>query len=310
MNTKKPLAGQVALVAGATRGAGRGIACMLGEGGATVYCSGRSTRDQPPTDGVYAGRRETIDETADMVTARGGTGIAARTDHLDERQVAALCARIGREQGRLDLLVNDISEGEMHDWGPFWKADLEKGFRALQRGIHTHIITARHAAPLMLQQKRGLIVEIGDGDALYYRGTLFYDLVKVMVTRLAWAMAEDLHSHGVTALAVTPGFMRTEMVLEHFGVTEQTWRDGVKKDPHFASSETPFFVGRAIAGLAADPHVFQKSGGLFTSVALAREYGFTDVDGAVPDIWPQVRAMLGSAKTGVEWGTGQQLWRS
>ena len=307
MSTQKPLAGQVALVAGATRGAGRGIACMLGEGGATVYCSGRSTRDHPPTDGVYAGRRETIDETADLVTARGGTGIAARTDHLDERQVAALCARIAREQGRLDLLVNDISEGEMHDWGPFWKADLDKGFRALQRGLHTHIITARHAAPLMVQQKRGLIVEIGDGDALYYRGTLFYDLVKVTTTRLAWVMAEDLHAHGVTALAVTPGFMRTEMVLEHFGVTEQTWRDGVKKDPHFAGSETPFFVGRAIAALAADPHVFQKSGGLFTSVALAREYGFTDVDGAVPDIWPQVRAMLGSAKTGVEWGTGQQL---
>lgn len=301
MNIYKPLAGQVALVAGATRGAGRGIACMLGEAGATVYCSGRSTRDHPPTQGVFAGRPETIEETADMVTARGGVGIAARTDHLNERQVAALCARIAREQGRLDVVVNDISEGELHDWGPFWKADLDKGFRALRRGIHTHIITARHAAPLMVEQQCGLIVEIGDGDSLYYRGTLFYDLVKITTARLAWAMAEDLHPHGVTALAVTPGFMRTEMVLDHFGVTEQTWTDGVKKDPHFANSETPFFVGRAVAALAADARVFEKSGGLYTSVGLAREYGFTDVDGALPDMWPRVKHMLGTAKTGIEW---------
>jgi NAD(P)-dependent dehydrogenase (short-subunit alcohol dehydrogenase family) len=304
MNPDQPLAGHVALVAGATRGAGRGIACMLGEAGATVYCSGRSTREHPPIDGVFAGRRETIDETADMVRARGGTGIAVRTDHLDERQVAALCARIAREQGRLDLVVNDISEGEMHDWGPFWKVDLEKGFRALQRGVNTHIITARHAAPLMVAQKRGLIVEIGDGDALYYRGTLFYDLVKVTTTRLAFAMAEDLHPHGVTALAVTPGFMRTEMVLEHFGVTDQTWRDGVQKDALFEHSETPFLVGRAAAALAADPRVFEKSGALYTSIGLAREYGFTDVDGGRPDIWPHVKAVIGSAKTGIQWEQG------
>ena len=301
MSTDKPLAGQVALVAGATRGAGRGIACMLGEAGATVYCSGRSTRDHPPTDGIFAGRRETIDETAAMVNERGGVGIAVRTDHLDEPQVAALCARIQREQGRLDVVVNDISEGEVHDWTPFWETDLTKGFRALQRGINTHIITARHAAPLMVAAKRGLIVEIGDGDAFYYRGTLFYDLVKATTTRLAWAMAEELHAHGVTALALTPGFMRTEMVLEYFGVTEETWRDGVKADPHFCHSETPFFVGRAVAALAADPRVFDKSGGLYTSVGLAREYGFTDVDGAVPDIWPVVNEMIGRAKTGIVW---------
>jgi NAD(P)-dependent dehydrogenase (short-subunit alcohol dehydrogenase family) len=301
MGIYTPLAGQVGLVAGATRGAGRGIACMLGEAGATVYCSGRSTREHPPGEGVFAGRRETIEETAAMVCDRGGVGIAVRTDHLDERQVAALCARIQRDHGRLDILVNDISEGELHDWTPFWKVDLEKGFRALQRGIHTHIITARHAAPLMIEQQRGLIVEIGDGDALYYRGTLFYDLVKVTTTRLAWAMAEDLHAHGVAALAVTPGFMRTEMVLEHYGVTEQTWREGAKKDPHFLHSETPFFVGRAVAALAADPRVFQKSGGLYTAVELAREYGFTDVDGTVPDIWPHVKAMVPPARSGVEW---------
>ena len=301
MGIHKPLAGRVALVAGATRGAGRGIAVMLGEAGAIVYCSGRSTRDHPPADGVFAGRPETVDDTAELVTARGGVGVAVRTDHLDEAQVAALCQRIQREQGRLDILVNDISEGEIHDWTPFWTVDLAKGFRALQRGIHTHVITARHAAPLMVAQQRGVIVEIADGDGLYYRGTLFYDLVKIATTRIAWAMAEELYPHGVAALAVTPGFMRTEMVLEHFGVTEQTWRDGIKKDPQFAASETPFFVGRAVAALAADARVLEKSGGLYTSVGLAREYGFTDIDGTRPDIWPQVRAMLGVARTGIEW---------
>src|SRR5688572_30390427 len=186
----QPLKGKIAVVAGATRGAGRGIACMLGEAGATVYCSGRSTREHPAT-GVYAGRPETIDETAEMVNARGGKGLAVRTDHLDESQVRALCRRIEREQGRLDVLVNDISEGQMYDWKPFWELDVEQGFRALRSGVHSHIITARHAAPLMIKRKTGLIVEIGDGDGLFYRGHLFYDLVKVTVTRLAWAMAED-----------------------------------------------------------------------------------------------------------------------
>ena len=297
----RPLAGRVALVAGATRGAGRGIACMLGEAGATVYCSGRSTRQHPPTEGVFAGRAETIEETAEWVSARGGTGIPVRTDHLDEQQVASLCSRIRRDHGRLDVLVNDISEGEMHDWTPFWKVNLDKGFRALQRGIHTHIITARHAAPLMIEQGRGLIVEIGDGDSHYYRGTLFYDLVKTATSRLAWVMAEDLHAHGVAAVAVTPGFMRTEMVLEIFGVTEQNWRDGATRDPNFINSETPFFVGRAVAALAADPDVLHKSGGLYTSVGLAREYGFTDVDGARPDIWPGVHALLSTPKSGIVW---------
>jgi NAD(P)-dependent dehydrogenase (short-subunit alcohol dehydrogenase family) len=301
MPTTGPLAGRVALVAGATRGAGRGIACMLGEAGAAVYCSGRSTRQHRPADGVFAGRPETIDETAEMVTARGGIGIPIRTDHFDERQVAALCARIRRERGRLDVLVNDISEGERHDWTPFWDVDLEKGFRALRRGVNTHIITARHAAPLMIEQKRGLIVEIGDGDSLSYRGSLFYDLVKVTTTRLAWAMAEELRAHGVTALALTPGFMRTETVLEYFGVAEQNWRDGASKDAHFLNSETPFFVGRAVAALAADPQILDKSGGLYTSVGLAREYGFTDVDGALPDIWPGVHATVPTPKTGISW---------
>jgi NAD(P)-dependent dehydrogenase (short-subunit alcohol dehydrogenase family) len=192
MTPQRSLKGRVALVAGATRGAGRGIACMLGEAGATVYCSGRSTRALPCSTGFYAGRPETIDETAERVTAHGGFGIPVRTDHLIAEEVAALVARIDEDYGRLDILVNDISEGDLHDWQPFWKVDIEKGFRLLRNGLHSHIITCRHAVPLMVRRKRGLIVEIGDGDALYYRGTLFYDLIKTAVTRFAWAMAEEL----------------------------------------------------------------------------------------------------------------------
>ena len=300
MTRRKPLNGRVALVAGATRGAGRGIACMLGEAGATVYCSGRSTRQHPPT-GVYAGRPETIEETAAMVDARGGTGIVVRTDHLDEAQVAALCSRIEEEHGRLDVLVNDISEAETYDWTPFWRLDLERGFRGLRNGVHSHIITARYAAPLMITRKRGLIVEIGDGDGLHYRGHLFYDLVKITTARVALAFAQDLYPHRVAALALTPGFMRTEMVLDHFGVTEKNWRDGAKKDPNFLHSETPFFVGRAVAALTADSKVLEKSGGLYTSVGLARQYGFTDVDGSLPDIWRHVKSVIPKPQTRIHW---------
>jgi len=286
----KRLEGRVAVVAGATRGAGRGIACMLGEAGATVYCTGRNSREQPNTEGFFAGRPETIEETAEMVTARGGCGIAARTDHLDEGQVEALFKRVEKEQGRLDILVNDISEGEMHEWKPFWKLSLDKGLRALRNGIDTHIITTRHAAPLMVKRKSGLVVEIGDGDALYYRGNLFYDLVKINTSRLAYAWAEELRPHRVAALAVTPGFMRTEVVLEHFGATEENWREVAEKSSKargmgFAGSESPYFVGRAIAALAADPKVLEKSGGLYGSWTLAEEYGFTDVNGERPNWW-------------------------
>jgi NAD(P)-dependent dehydrogenase (short-subunit alcohol dehydrogenase family) len=280
---KPTLKGQVALVAGATRGAGRGIACMLGEAGAKVYCSGRSTREHPPATGFYAGRPETIDETAEMVARFGGVGIAARTDHLVPQQVQSLIERIRREQGRLDVLVNDISEGEAHEWQPFWKLDLEKGFRMLRNALDTHIITAQYAAPLIIEGGRGLIVEIGDGDTLDHRQTLFYDLVKISVSRFAYAMAEELHKHGIAAVAVTPGFMRTEAMLDHFGVKEANWREGGKKDPHFLHSETPYFVGRAIAALAADPRIMEKSGGLYSSWGLGREYGFTDIDGSRPD---------------------------
>ena len=280
-NAAQPLAGRIALVAGATRGAGRGIAGMLGEAGAKVYCTGRTTRDHPAT-GVYAGRRETIEETAEMVEARGGRAVAVRVDHLAPKEVAALIERIRRDEKRLDILVNDISEGVMHDFQPFWKVSLEKGFAGLRQAVHTHLITSHFAAPLMIEGRRGLIVEISDGDFLGYHGTIFYDLVKTSVNRLAWAMAGELRRYGVAALAVTPGYMRTEAVLDRHGVTEANWTDGVRKDHHFAHSETPFFVGRAVAALAADPNVLEKSGGLFASWTLSDEYGFSDVDGRRP----------------------------
>jgi NAD(P)-dependent dehydrogenase (short-subunit alcohol dehydrogenase family) len=305
----QPLKGKVALVAGATRGAGRGIACMLGEAGATVYCSGRSTREHPAATGYYAGRPETIDETAEMVTRHGGVGIPVRTDHLVPGQVEALVARVRDEQGRLDVLVNDISEGEEHEWQPFWKLSLEKGFRMLRNALHSHIITCRYAVPLMVERRRGLVVEIGDGDTLNYRQTIFYDLIKVAVSRLAYAMAEELHKHRVAAVAVTPGFMRTELILDSFVVTEANWREAAENNPTakrygFIHSETPCFVGRAIAALAADPRVLDKSGGLYSSWGLAREYGFTDLDGSRPDLGRHVdfeEQFQMSSKTGFRW---------
>ncbi len=279
-----PLTAKVALVAGSTRGAGRGIACMLGEAGATVYCTGRSTRESPCITGYFAGRPETIDETAEMVTSRGGVGIPVRVDHLDEAQVKALVRRIRRDHDRLDILVNDISEGDVHEWKPFWKLSLARSFAMFQNGVYSHIITSRHAVPLMIKHGCGLIVEIGDGDTLDYRGNLFYDLVKVTVSRIAYGMAEELYKHGVAVVAITPGFMRTESMLDHFGVSESNWRDGAKKDRTFLASETPFFVGRAVAALAADPEVLKKSGGLYSSWGLSREYGFTDIDGSQPNL--------------------------
>lgn len=298
------LKGKVALVAGATRGVGRGIALALAEGGATVYCTGRSTRTKPrgrpaksrrqgksganawPAD-FYANRPETIEETAEMVTARGGKGIAAVVDHLERDAVQKLIARIRKEQGRLDILVNDISESAKQEFGKaFWELDIEKGFAMLRNAVHTHILTSHFAAPLLVETAKehgpGLIVEIGDGDSYTYRGNLFYDLIKTTVIRLAFAMARELRRKNVAAVALTPGFLRSEVMLEQFGVTEANWRDAVKKDPNYAVSETPLYAGRAVASLAADPDIMKKSGRAFSSWGLSDEYGFTDADGSQP----------------------------
>ncbi len=279
--SSQPLLNQVAVVAGATRGAGRGIARMLGAVGATVYCTGRSVRGRPATEG----RPETIEETAELVTAAGGRGIAVRTDHTVEAEVERLFVRVRAEEGRLDVLVNDVWGGDaLTEWvKPFWELSTVRGLELLERAVHSHIITSRHGVPLMVERNAGLVVEVTDGDTLGYRGNLFYDLAKNAVIRLAYAMAADLHAHRVTALALTPGFLRSEAVLDACGVTEANWRDAIAEDPYFAESETPCYVGRAVAALAADPNVAVKSGGLFSSWGLAKEYSFTDVDGRRPD---------------------------
>ena len=278
----RPLEGRVALVAGATRGAGRGIAAMLGEAGATVWCTGRSVR------GALASgpdRPETIEETAEMVTARGGRGIAVRTDHTVEADVVALIDRIRRASGRLDILVDDVWGGDaLIEWGrPFWETTPENARILLERAVFSHLVTSRHALPLLLEAERGLLVEITDGDSFGYRGHVLYDLVKMAVIRLAFDLSRELRGTRVTALAVTPGFLRSEAMLDHFGVEESNWRDAIEKVPDYVASETPFFVGRAVAALAADPDVGAKAGRVWSSWVLSREYGFTDIDGARPD---------------------------
>jgi NAD(P)-dependent dehydrogenase (short-subunit alcohol dehydrogenase family) len=299
------LRGRVALVAGATRGVGRGTSLALGEAGATVYCTGRSTRakKQPraksykagskagkkalPAD-YYANRPETIEETAELVTARGGKGIAVVVDHLEPERVEKLISRIRKEQGKLHVLVNDISESAEHEFGKtFWQTDLERGFAMFRNAVHTHIITSHFAAPLLIDSatgkgKTGLIVEIGDGDSYTYRGHLFFDMIKTTVIRQAFAMAYELRRKNVAAVALTPGFLRSEIMLEHFGVTEANWQDAIKKDPNYAISETPLYAGRAIAALAADPNIMKKSGRVFSSWGLSDEYGFCDLDGRRP----------------------------
>ena len=279
---EKALEGSVTVVAGGTRGAGRGIAVELGAVGATVYVTGRSTRGAPSP----MGRPETIEDTAELVTEAGGQGIAVRVDHTVPGEVEALFRRVAEEQdGRLDVLVNDIWGGDpLTAWGtPFWEHDLANGLRMQELAVTTHLITSHYAAPLMVDRGRGLIVEMTDGEGDGYRGNLFYDLAKSSVIRLAMAQAEDLRPHGVAAVAVTPGFMRSEAVLDHFGVTAENWREGVTKDPNFAASETPRYVGRAVAALAADEDVLARSGRTVTSWGLAAEYGFTDIDGTRPD---------------------------
>jgi NAD(P)-dependent dehydrogenase (short-subunit alcohol dehydrogenase family) len=283
-----PLTGKVALVAGATRGAGRGTAVSLGEAGATVYCTGRTTGERRSE----YDRPETIEETAELVTAAGGVGIAIAVDHLEAGQVEALVQRIDAESGRLDVLVNDIWGGELlFEWEtPLWEHDLENGLRLLRLAIDTHLITSHFALPLLIREPGGLMVEMTDGtrdyNAEHYRVSAFYDLAKTAAIRLAFVQSVELAPHGCTAVALTPGWLRSEMMLEHYGVTEENWRDGAAVNPHFAAiSESPRFVGRAVAALAADPQLQRRTGGSFSSGGLAREYGFTDLDGSQPDCW-------------------------
>jgi NAD(P)-dependent dehydrogenase (short-subunit alcohol dehydrogenase family) len=304
---KKVLRGKIALVAGATRGAGRGIAIALGEAGATVYCTGRSSRRGRL---VTPGRPETIEETAELVTAAGGRGIPVRVDHTVPAEVKKLVATIKRRHKALDILVNDVWGGDaLTEWGkPFWKVNLENGLGMLKQAIHSHIITAHYAAPLMLGRRRGIIFEITDGDAFYYRGNIFYDLVKISVIRLAFAMDRELRKRNLTSVALTPGFLRSERVLEHFGVSEANWKDvGEKKKDRnsadqndapsdFMVSESPRYIGRAVVALAADPRVKKKSGRVFSSWALAREYGFTDLDGTQPHWGNYARKKYGKYK--------------
>ena len=278
----KPLAGKVAVVAGATRGAGRGIAVELGAAGATVYCTGRSVRGRPAT----AGRPETIEETAEMVSARGGVGVPVRVDHTVPDEVAAFLGRVQAEQsGRLDLLINDVWGGdELTDWSkPFWEQSLPDGLTMQVRAVHSHIITSYYAIPLMIARRQGLILEVTDGDSLAYRGNLLYDLAKTSAMRLALALSEELRPHNITALALTPGYLRSEAILDGFGVIEANWRDAIPKDRHFAGSETPYYIGRAVAALAADPNVAVKAGKTWATWNLAPEYGFTDMDGTQPN---------------------------
>jgi NAD(P)-dependent dehydrogenase (short-subunit alcohol dehydrogenase family) len=281
------LEGRVALVAGGTRGAGRGIAVELGAAGATVYVTGRSTRGgRSEYD-----RSETIEQTATLVNEAGGRGIAVRVDHLEPDQVVALVERIKSEQGRLDVLVNDVWGGErLFEWDvPIWEHSLENGLRMLRLAIDTHLITSHFVLPLLIQREGGLVVEMTDGTAEYnaanYRNSLFYDLAKTSVIRIAWAQAKELAPHGCAAVALTPGWLRSEMMLDNFGVAESNWREALPIQPHFAISETPRYVGRAVAHLAADPEVARWNGSSLSGGALAKEYGFTDLDGSRPDAW-------------------------
>ena len=293
-----PLAGTVALVAGATRGGGRGIAVALGEAGATVYCTGRTTRERRSE----VDRPETIEETAELVTEAGGMGIPVEVDHLDPAAVARLVQRIDADHGRLDVLVNDIwgAEHLFRFSTPLWEHDLEDGLRLLRLAVDTHLITSHHALPLLFRNPGGLVVEVTDGTAAYnadhFRVNAFYDLAKAAVIRLAWAQAQELEEHGCTAVALTPGWMRSEQMLEHHAVSESNWRDATERTPHFCISESPRYVGRAVAALAGDSGVARWNGESLSSGQLAQEYGFTDTDGSRPDCWRYMTEVIEAGK--------------
>ena len=283
---QKPLAGKVAVVAGATRGAGRGIARALGEAGAIVYCTGRSVKGNPSP---YK-RPETIDETAEMIVAAGGTAVPVRVDHTVEPEVEALFARVDREHGRLDIVVNSAGGEDpmMGGLGWFWTADLTNAAKGLENSLLSHIITTKHAATHMMRARSGLVVEVTEGDTLGAGGNPVKLVVKLGLKGLALGLAPELHPHGVAIVAITPGFLRSESMLEHFGVTEKNWRAGGKTDTNFLESESPLYVGRAVAALAADPKIMKRTGQLFSSWGLAREFKFTDADGSRPD-WGKLK---------------------
>lgn len=296
MNT--PLKNKVALVAGGTRGAGRGIAVELGAAGATVYVTGRTTRNHRSE----YGRPETIEETAELVTEAGGTGIPVQVDHLEPEQVQALVSRIDDEHGRLDILINDIWGGELlFEWDtPIWEHNLENGLRLLRLALDTHLITNRYALPLLLRSTGGLVVEMTDGTTEYnaenYRNSMYYDLAKTSIQRMAWGLSKELEPKGATAVALTPGWLRSEMMLDHYGVSEENWREAAKQSPHFAISETPRYVGRAVAHLAGDPEVSHRNGQSLSSGQLAKVYDFTDLDGSQPDCWRYMTEVVDAGK--------------
>ncbi|WP_113929998.1 SDR family oxidoreductase [Bacillus sp. P14.5] len=276
----KSLAGKVAVVAGGTRGAGRAISVKLGEAGATVYVTGRTTRQsQSPM-----GRKETIEETAELVTNAGGLGIPVKADHTIESDVMELFERVKEESGRLDILINDVWGGDpLTEWGKgFGDHSLANGLQMQKQAVESHIITAHHSIPLLKENGRGLIVEITDGVDYKPRGNFYYSLAKISNIHIAQAMAEDLKDDGITVIAVTPGFLRSEAMLELFGVTEENWKEGAKKDPHFIASESPNYIGEAISCLASDPDIHRKTGGVFRTWELSEEYGFKDIDGTQP----------------------------
>jgi NAD(P)-dependent dehydrogenase (short-subunit alcohol dehydrogenase family) len=298
------LRGRVAVVAGATRGAGRGIAAALGEAGATVVCTGRTSSVRPLKSDYD--RAETIEETAELVTQLGGNGIAIPLDHLVPDEVKQLADRLQNEFGKIDILVNDIWGAEVLKGGPaewntpVWKLDLANGLRILRLAIDTHIITSKYLLPLLITEPGGLLVEVTDGTMKYneshYRISVYYDLAKVAVNRLAYSQGHELAPYGATAVAITPGWLRSEMMLENFGVTESNWRDALDPShtpsapPDFALSETPRYVGRAIVSLALDPDRTRWNQQSVSSGELARVYGFTDIDGTSPDIWQHMAA--------------------